>query len=159
MEAHESTRKGLESTLPKYHEDHIVEKGLNSISHYNLVCKFVPMPQAMKIPDAKAAMDKDMGKTRETASAAIIQSNEQKRSRSGSTKKENVSPFATLMDICHIKNAELEPKYQKYRGRVVLRGNIVELSCVFFTSMTLSYSPYAVFTDSTDLRGFVCEEA
>ena len=27
---------------------------------------------------------------------------------------------------CHLKNAELEAKHQKYRGRVVLRGNIVE---------------------------------
>ena len=34
--------------------------------------------------------------------------------------------FAALMDICHLKNAELEAKYQKYRGRVVLRGDIVE---------------------------------
>ena len=93
MEAHESTRKGLGSTLPKDHEDHIVEKGLNSISHYNLVYKFVLMPQAMKIPDAKAAMDKDIGKTRENASAGIIQSNEQKGSRSGSTKKGRVSPL------------------------------------------------------------------
>ena len=23
--------------------------------------------------------------------------------------------FATLMDICHLKNAELEPKFQKYQ--------------------------------------------
>ena len=23
--------------------------------------------------------------------------------------------FATLMDICHLKNAELEPKFQKYK--------------------------------------------
>ena len=29
-----------------------------------------------------------------------------------------------LMDICHLKNSELEPKFQKYRGRVVLRGDI-----------------------------------
>ena len=34
--------------------------------------------------------------------------------------------FATLMDICHLKNAELEPKFQKYKGRVVLRGDIVK---------------------------------
>ena len=27
VEAHESTRKRLESTLPRYHEDHIAEKG------------------------------------------------------------------------------------------------------------------------------------
>ena len=30
--------------------------------------------------------------------------------------------FASLMDICHLKNAELETKHQKYKGRVVLRG-------------------------------------
>ena len=34
--------------------------------------------------------------------------------------------FATLMDICHLKNAELEPRYQKCKGRVVLRGDIVK---------------------------------
>ena len=33
--------------------------------------------------------------------------------------------FASLMDICHLKNSELEPQYQKYKGRVVLRGDIV----------------------------------
>ena len=27
--------------------------------------------------------------------------------------------FASLMDICHPKNLELEPKIQKYKGRVV----------------------------------------
>ena len=32
--------------------------------------------------------------------------------------------FASLMDICHLKNAELEAKHQKYKGRVVLRGDI-----------------------------------
>ena len=30
------------------------------------------------------------------------------------------------MDICHLKNAELEAKHQKYKGRAVLRGDIVE---------------------------------
>ena len=30
------------------------------------------------------------------------------------------------MDIRHLKNAEFEPKYQKYKGRVVLRGDIVK---------------------------------
>ena len=34
--------------------------------------------------------------------------------------------FATLMDICHLKNAELEPKLQMYKGRVVLGGDIVK---------------------------------
>ena len=30
--------------------------------------------------------------------------------------------FASLMDLCHLKNSELEPQFQKYKGRVVLRG-------------------------------------
>ena len=30
------------------------------------------------------------------------------------------------MDICHLKNAELEATHQKYKGRVVLRGDIVK---------------------------------
>ena len=34
------------------------EKGGNSLQHYNLVHKFIPVPQAMKIPAAKAAVEK-----------------------------------------------------------------------------------------------------
>ena len=45
--------------------------------------------------------------------------------------------FASLMDICHLKNAELETKHQKYKGRVVLRGDIVKDDS----------GSYAVFTE------------
>ena len=48
----------MEGTLHQDLEDHIAGKGINSLNHYNLVHKFVPMPQAMKIPDAKAAVEK-----------------------------------------------------------------------------------------------------
>ena len=34
--------------------------------------------------------------------------------------------FVSFMDICHLKNAELEAKHQKYKGLVVLRGDIVK---------------------------------
>ena len=40
------------------HEDRIAGKGFTSMTHYNLVHKFISMPQAMKVPDAKAAVDK-----------------------------------------------------------------------------------------------------
>ena len=45
--------------------------------------------------------------------------------------------FASLMNICHLKNAELEAKHQKYKGRVVLRGDIVKDDS----------GSYAVFTE------------
>ena len=34
--------------------------------------------------------------------------------------------FASLMDLCHLKNSELEQQFQKYKGRVELRGDIVK---------------------------------
>ena len=45
--------------------------------------------------------------------------------------------FASLMNICHLKDAELETKLPKYKGRVVLRGDIVEDDS----------GSYAVFTE------------
>ena len=62
LEASESTRMRVEESLPKYHEDHNAGKGDNSLQHYNLVHKFIPMPQAMKIPAANAAVDKEWEK-------------------------------------------------------------------------------------------------
>ena len=47
------------------------------------------------------------------------------------------------MDICHLKNTELEAMHQKYKGRVVLRGDIVKDdsgSCAVFTEQGSSAS-------------------
>ena len=62
LEANESTRMRMGNSEPHNHEDHIAGKGENSLQHYNLVHKFIPMPQAMKIPAAKAAVDKEWEK-------------------------------------------------------------------------------------------------
>ena len=62
LEASESTRLRMGESLPNHHEDHIAGKGNNSLQHYNLVHKFIPVPQAMKIPAAKAAVDKELEK-------------------------------------------------------------------------------------------------
>ena len=59
LEADESTRMRMGHSIPHHHEDHIAGKGENSLQHYNSVHKFIPMPQAVKIPAAKAAVDKE----------------------------------------------------------------------------------------------------
>ena len=41
------------------------------------------------------------------------------------------------MDLCHLKKSELEPQFQKYKGRVVLRGDTVKDDS----------GSYAVFTE------------
>ena len=45
--------------------------------------------------------------------------------------------FASLMDICHLKNAELEAKHAKYKSQIVLQGDIVKDDS----------GSYAVFTE------------
>ena len=62
LAASESTRMRMEESLPKYHEDHVAGRGNNSLQHCNLVHKFIPIPQAMKTPAAKAAVDKEWEK-------------------------------------------------------------------------------------------------
>ena len=62
LEANESTRMRMGNSIPHHHQDHIAGKGENSLQHYNLVHKFIPMPQAMKIPAAKPAVDKEWEK-------------------------------------------------------------------------------------------------
>ena len=49
------------NSIPHNHEDHIAGKGENSLQHYNLVHKFILVPQTMKIPAAKASVE-GMGK-------------------------------------------------------------------------------------------------
>ena len=59
LEASESTRLRMGESLPTHHEDHIAGKGDTSPQHNNLVHKFILIPQAIKIPAAKAAVDKE----------------------------------------------------------------------------------------------------
>ena len=69
----------------------------------------------MEIPDAKAAVEKEWKKleTIPTWDLRKIKSKEEVilEAQRGKIRVH----FASSMDICHIKNAELEPKLQKYK--------------------------------------------
>ena len=132
-EADETTRMRMGNSMPHYHQDRIAGKGENSLQHYNLVHKFIPM----KIPAAKAAVDKEWEKL-EKISAWYLTKVRSKKAVIDKARASGVTVhFASLMDICHLKNAELEAKHQKYKGRVVLRGDIVKDDS----------GSYAVFTE------------
>ena len=112
--------------LPNHHEDHIAGKGDTSLQHYNLVHKFIPMPRAMKIPAAKAAVDKEWEKLEKISAGKLTKVKSKKMVIDEARTKGAKVHFASLMDICHLKNAELEAKHQKYKGPVVLRGDTVK---------------------------------
>ena len=137
LEADESTRMRMGNSIPHSHENHIAGKGENALQHYNLVHKFIPMPQAMKIPAAKAAVDKERGKLEKISAWNLTKVKSKKQVIDEARTSDSTVHFASLMDICHLKNAVLEAKHQKYKGRVVLRGDIVKDDS----------GSYAVFTE------------
>ena len=113
LEADESTRMRMGNSIPHHHEDHIAGKRENSLQHYNLVHIFIPMPQAMKIPAAKAAVDKEWEKLEKISAWNLTKV----RSKSEVIDEARMSGatvhFASIMDICHLKNAEFVAKHQK----------------------------------------------
>ena len=143
VDADESTRPRREGAGHKPHQDHISAKGTNSMTHYSLLHKFIPVPQALKIPDAKATVENEWGKLKKSRHGSWRKSENKKEVIAEARKEGRKVHFASLMDACHLKNAELQPQYQKYQGRVVLRGDIVKDdsgSCAVFTEQGSSAS-------------------
>ena len=95
------------------------------------------MPQASKIPDAKAAVEKEWEKLEKIPAWHVTKVRNKKEVIDEARNEGRKVHFASLMDLCHLKNSELEPKFQKYKGSVVLRGD-----CVKDDS-----GSYAVFTE------------
>ena len=119
LEADESTRMRMGNSIPYHHEEHIAGKGENSLQHYNLVHKFIPMPQAMKIPAAKAAGDKVWEKFEKISAWNLTKVRSKKQVIDEARASGATVHLASLMDICHLKNGELEAKHQNYKGWVV----------------------------------------
>ena len=126
VEASESTRLRMGESLPNHHEDHTAGKGSCSLQHHNLAHKYIPMPQAIKNPAAKAAVDKEWEKLEKISAWNLTKVRSKKEVIDEARTTGAKVYFASLMDICHLKNAELETEHQKYKGRVVLRGDIVK---------------------------------
>ena len=109
LEADESTRLRMGNSVPHHHEDHIAGKGDNSLQHYNLVHKFIPVPEAMKIPAAKAAVDKEWEKLEKISAWNLAKVKSKKQVINEARNKGNTVHVASSMDLCHLKNSELEP--------------------------------------------------
>ena len=106
-------------SLPNHHKDHIAGKG------DNLVHKFILMPQVMK-NSRTSSNGQGMGKLEKISAWNLTKVRSKKQVIDEARTSGATVHFASLMDICHLKNAELEAKHQKFKGRVVLRGDIVK---------------------------------
>ena len=113
LEAGESTRLRMGESLPNHHEDLIAGKGNNSLQHCNLFHKFVPMPQAMKIPAAKASVDKEWDKLEKISAWNLTKVSTKKEVIDEARTKGAKVHFASLMDIFHLKKCRVGGKAPK----------------------------------------------
>ena len=75
-------------------------------------------------PGCETSSGQRMGEARKVVALANDQSKEQKRGYSGSTKREKITVFATLMDICHLKNAEFGPQCDQMYNKAGLCSEV-----------------------------------
>ena len=93
------------------------QKESSIMSHYNLVHKYVPTPQAMKILDAKAAVDTQREKLEKLPARKVEKVKSKKEVILKAQQEQRTLHFDTLMDICHLKNSGDETKVSKFEGR------------------------------------------
>ena len=104
----------------------------------------------MKIPAAKAAVDKEWEKLKKISAWNLAKVQSKKKVIDEARTSGATVHFASLMDICHLKNAELEAKHQKYKGRVVLRGDMVKDDSGFYEVFTEQGSSASQMTAAKD---------
>ena len=133
LEASESFRLRMGESLPNHHQDHIA--GKKDIIHYCITFWFTNLFLCLKLwkfQQQRRQWTRNVRRgTKQKWETNLTWLMKQEK------KVDRKVHFASLMDLCHLKNAELETKHQKYKCRVVFRGDIVKDD---------SWS-YAVFTE------------
>ena len=104
LETSESTRLCMEKSLPEYHEDNMAGKGDNPLQNYNLIHKSILMPQAMRIPAAKAAVDKECEKLEKIPAWELTIVRSKSEVIDEARTKDTKVHVASLMDMCHLPN-------------------------------------------------------
>ena len=113
VDADENTRTRLEGAVHKHHQDHITAKRVNSITHYSLVHKFILMPQALKNSRCKGGSGKEWEKLEKIPAWDLTKVINKKEVIDEARNEGTKVHFASLMDLCHLKNSELEPTVSK----------------------------------------------
>ena len=103
VEADESMRIRMEGSQNKNHEDHFAGRGMNSLSHYDLVRKFNPMRQAMKIQMQRQQWRNNGKQLEEIRVWQLTKVRNKSEVIAEARNKSHTVHFASLIDLCHLK--------------------------------------------------------
>ena len=110
------------------HEDHIAGEGQNSILHYNLGHKKFRCRKQWKFLMQRLPWTRNWRSLRQFQHGDWKKSKAKRRSQKKRHRIiKNIVHFGSLMDSCDLRNAELEPQFQKYTRRVCASRRYCEL--------------------------------
>ena len=107
------------SSPPKDHEDDIAGKGNNSMAHYQFGAHFFRCLKRCTFWMRKQQRTRNGRSSKRFQPGSWTKLRAKRRLFLEAHRDKKKVHLATLMDICHLKNAELEPKNHKCKGRVV----------------------------------------
>ena len=96
-----------------------------------MVRKAVPIDKARKIPKAVEALNAEWDKLEKIPTWDTSKVQERWKVKEQAKRTNVVTHFGQIMQLCHIKNSELAVEMQKYKGRIVFRGDQVRDENVF----------------------------
>ena len=102
-----------------------------------------------EIPAAKAAVDKEWEKLEKISAWNLAKVRSKENGDRGSKDGGRYSSFCIISGHLSSENAELEAKHQKYKGRVVFRGDIVKDDSESYAVFIEQGSSFSISNDST----------
>ena len=117
LEADESTRMRMGNSIPHNHEDHIAGKGGKFITALQLGSQIYSYASSCENSGSKSSGWTRNGKIGENFGVELDKSQKLETGWSRNQGRRALQFILHhIMDICHLKNAELEAKHQKYKG-------------------------------------------
>ena len=109
---------------------------MNSLSRYNSSAQIHSYASSNESARCKGSSGKRKGKIQKIPAWQLTKVRNKKEVIAEARNEGKKVHFSSSTDLCHLKNSQLEPQFQKYKGRVVLRGDIVKDDSVSYAGCT-----------------------
>ena len=110
----------------RQHQNKVAPLGTASEFFHAMVHKPIPLKKALQHADASQALEKEWKKLEAVPAWDPKKVKPWAKVQADSKRTGRPAHRATLLQLCSVKNAELAPEFQSYKGRVCLRGDIVK---------------------------------
>ena len=112
------------------HADHFAPRGNASTEWLACVHTPLPIPKALKIPEAKIALEKEWGKLGKKKAWDISKVAPRAKAIRDAKAAGRSVHFGSLMDLCHIKNSQMCKEFWSYKSRIVFRVTLLRMRMV-----------------------------